>query len=417
MPVGTLLIREFDNGSALQRNCIRAFTAAFAAILIFFVLVPRAAAQEHWPAGAVGKLEGDDISVEGGAYPLTVPGATSLFVSSGGVITVHAGAARLTLPTGSLVDICGPAKFTVLESGGSFTLALNFGRVRLRLTDPTPVRVYTPFIIATPISISNEPRDFTIGLDVNDLMCVYAAFGAGRLEPQFGGSDALVAQLGEFLLPGEKLPPASAEEGSCRCTSYQPPMAAVRHVPPPPETLSLTPNSDKTSPPAEARAPQPAPAHEAAAATQPAPAKSEPEKPAVADNLPAYPADANEEPPIVPPADHATPDPPPVQAPIWKVIMPPLSFSAASPALPRDTKPLYALAIPDTHVSRDWVFSGHVEETAARPAKQTASSAPSSTPAPRHKKKAGLWGKLKRFFGSEPPPAPSKPEAAADSGN
>src|ERR1700722_3471312 len=130
--------------------------------------------EEHWPPGSIGRLMGDDISVEGGGFSVPVPGATSLFVSSGSVVTVHSGAARLLLAGGGFVDICGPAKLTVLESNGAYTVALNFGKVRVRLTDSKKsVRIYTPFIIATPVAISTSPRDFTLGLAANDSMCVY----------------------------------------------------------------------------------------------------------------------------------------------------------------------------------------------------------------------------------------------------
>ena len=59
--------------------------------------------------------------------------------------------------------------------------------------------------MATPISIAEEARDITIGLDINDRMCVFAAQGAARLEDQFSSEALMVPQLGEFFLSGEKL--------------------------------------------------------------------------------------------------------------------------------------------------------------------------------------------------------------------
>src|SRR5580658_5252415 len=96
------------------------------------------------------------------------------------------------------------------------------------------IRVYTPFIVATPVAIANESRDFTLGLDVNDLMCVYAAQGAAGIEQQFGGENLIVPELGEFFLPGERLPPIAGKAGSCRCDSYQPPATAASRQPAPP---------------------------------------------------------------------------------------------------------------------------------------------------------------------------------------
>lgn len=196
----------------------------WAAVALFLLAVqPTAQAQNHLPAGSVGKITGDDISVEGGVFPTSVKGATSLFISSGSVLTVHSGTAELALAGGAVVDACGPAKFTVLESGGAFTLALNFGRVRVRAGNGAAIRIFTPFIVANPISISEIGTDFTIGLDVKDSVCVYAGEGAATLEQQFGGQNLVVPTTSEFMLAGERLNPVEAPVGSCRCTYIAPP--------------------------------------------------------------------------------------------------------------------------------------------------------------------------------------------------
>jgi len=401
MSTGTLLIRNIASSYLGQTFGWSAIARPTAALFLFLAFSSAAIAQEHWPTGSVGKLEGQDISVEGGAYPVSIQGATTLFVSSGSVVTVHSGAARLSLTAGSLVDICGPAKFTLLESGGAFTVALNFGRVRLRLTDPMAIRVYTPFIVATPVAIANESRDFTLGLDVNDLMCVYAAQGAAGIEQQFGGENLIVPELGEFFLPGERLPPIAGKSGSCRCDSYQPPaQSATRSNAAPLD--SGHPSSQLDAKPREvALAPQPV-------ASSVAPA---------AENVPEaaerfdLPASANRTPPISPPANHSTPEAPAVQPPVWKVIMPPLTFSASLPAPPADSGSQVALAIPEYHVNRDWVFTGHVEDASSHPNKKTGDSNSPATAGAHQKKKPGLWGRMKRFFGNEPAAA-SAPSAA-----
>ena len=353
---------------------------------------------------------------------MPVAGATTLYVSSGGVVTVHAGLARLTLSTGSTVDVAGPAKFTVLESGGAFTLALNFGRLHLHLTGATPMRVYAPFVVAIPVAIADEPRDITVGLDLSDLMCVYAAQGAARLEPQFGGEAVLVPQSGELLLPAEKLPPVSAKPGSCRTGTYEPPAAAMPHSSPSssgpaPASATNAPagsgSSSSSAPAASAGAPasttasassQPA-AQPTATTSSAAPASSSSDKGF------ELPANANQSAPIVPPSTQSTPDPPPVQQqPIVKVIMPPLSFSASSPAPPRDNSPQFALVIPaDAHVSREWIFSGHVEEASVRMRQAGEGDAAGSYTA--QKKKHGFWSRMRQFFGGQAAPPP-KPEGA-----
>src|ERR1700723_649379 len=226
------------------------YAIAIIALIGLFVAAP-ARAQEHWPPGAVARFTGDDISFEGSALGPPIPGGTSFFISSGSVLTVHSGDARLNLPGGGTVDICGPAKLTLLESNTVYTIALNFGRVHVRLADPTQLHVFTPFVMATPISIAEEARDLTIGLDINDAMCVFAAQGAARLEDQFSSEGLMVPQLGEFFLSGEKLSPTGGPAGTCRCfrteTADQPQMSQA----PPLQPKSTQPEiARSTAPPA-----------------------------------------------------------------------------------------------------------------------------------------------------------------------
>ena len=128
-----------------------------------------------------------------------------MFVVNGSVITVHSGQAHMTLAGGGEIDICGPAKFTLLQSGPAITLALNFGRMRVQLPAAAQLRIFTPTIVATPIDIGGAPRDFTVGLDLSDSLCVVATSGALRLEHQFTGEGLIVPQSGEFFLAAGKL--------------------------------------------------------------------------------------------------------------------------------------------------------------------------------------------------------------------
>jgi len=232
-------------GSSLCRAS-RGFLFSVAIIAILSTFAPPAAAQEHWPMGAIARFTGDDISFEGSTLGGAVPGGTSFFISSGTVLTVHSGDARLTLPGGGTVDICGPAKLTLLESNNAYTVALNFGRVHVRLADPTQLHVFTPFVMATPVSIAEEARDFTIGLDINDAMCVFAAQGAARLEDQFSSEGLVVPQLGEFFLSGEKLQPVGGPAGTCRCYRDE-----ARAIIPPRPIPTATPQP-QSAPPAAA---------------------------------------------------------------------------------------------------------------------------------------------------------------------
>ena len=95
----------------------------------------------------------------------------------------------------------------------AITLALNFGRMRVQLPAAAQLRIFTPTIVATPIDIGGAPRDFTVGLDLNDSLCVVAASGALRLEHQFTGEGLIVPQAGEFFLAAGKLLPVAGVAG------------------------------------------------------------------------------------------------------------------------------------------------------------------------------------------------------------
>src|SRR5271156_3495788 len=275
MPSTTLTLNQFSKSEKNPRRRSVAILYAIAVIALIAGAAAPTQAQEHWPPGAVARFTGEDISFEGSALGPPIAGGTSFFISSGTVLTVHSGDARLNLPGGGTVDICGPAKLTLLESNAVYTIALNFGRVHIRLADPTQLHVFTPFVMATPISIAEEARDLSIGLDINDAMCVFAAQGAARLEDQFSSEHLMVPQLGEFFLSGEKLSPTGGPSGACRCfrneAANQPQMQPsssphprstqpeiARSTAPPPPTAT-TPAPPRPSPPAPPR-PSPPPA-------------------------------------------------------------------------------------------------------------------------------------------------------------
>ncbi|MGB6846150.1 MAG: hypothetical protein WBE09_14750, partial [Candidatus Acidiferrales bacterium] len=188
-------------------------------------------AQQAAPPGAVGRIDGGDITLENGASVNAA--AAGSFVIAGSVVTVHSGAARLTLLTGGVVEICGPAKFTVLESGGAITLALNFGRVRAELPAAVQLRIFTPTIVATPLDIGGAARDITVGLDLRDSLCVRASGGALQLESQFSDEKLVVPENAEFFLANGKLAPVPGTSGSCQCDAAQQ-LAGAQAQPPAP---------------------------------------------------------------------------------------------------------------------------------------------------------------------------------------
>src|SRR6202162_1298066 len=165
------------------------------ALLIFtFVVSYTHGLRAQQNGAAIGRVEGNDISVEGagasgnGGTPSAGGQLASFLVSNGNVVTVHVGQARMTLAAGGRVDICGPAKFTVLESGGAITLALNFGRMHVQIPATTSLRIYTPTIIATPLDIGGAVRDINVGLGLNYSLC--GVFPAGARVSSAPGAGA-----------------------------------------------------------------------------------------------------------------------------------------------------------------------------------------------------------------------------------
>src|SRR5271155_982148 len=247
------------NAACLRLRRLTPIILALGAVVTF----PSLARGQQPPPGAVGRVEGNDVSVDNGTAADTAPAAVTpgapSFVFNGSVLTVHDGKARLTLVAGGQVDVCGPAKFTLLQSGASITLALNFGRIHLQLPASTPLRIFTPTMIATPLDIGGASRDITAGLDMNDSLCVVAASGAIRLEQQFTGAGLIVPQSGEFFLSGGNLVPGAGAPGRCGGT----PMHAQAFPPPKIPVMGVT-SADQLNtqqyPSESAPAPAPAPA-------------------------------------------------------------------------------------------------------------------------------------------------------------
>jgi hypothetical protein len=102
-------------------------------VLTSFLAWPQLSRGQEAPPGAIGRVEGNDVSVDNGTAADNAPAVpgpgTPSFVFNGSVLTVHDGKARLMLVAGGQVDICGPASgaFTC-----SFRRARRCGFSRLR---------------------------------------------------------------------------------------------------------------------------------------------------------------------------------------------------------------------------------------------------------------------------------------------
>src|ERR1700675_2350759 len=118
----------------------------------------------------VGRIEGDDLDVVTKTPTGIETDAAPTVVASGSDVTLRSGHALLLLNAGGEISICGPAHFKLIKSSGAVTLALDYGRVHPSLDSAETFTIYTPAIIATPISISGGSRDTTLGLGQNGAM-------------------------------------------------------------------------------------------------------------------------------------------------------------------------------------------------------------------------------------------------------
>jgi hypothetical protein len=344
--------------------------------------IPALVRAQNAPPTTVGEVEGLDITVDGGtaAGNGTLSGAPSIYVVNGGVVTVHSGEAQLTLAQGGKVGICGPAKFTVLQSAGAITLALNFGRLRIQIPAATQLRIFTPTIIATPLEINGRASDITVGLDLNDTLCVRAGSGAIQLEHQFTGEKLVVPQAGEFFLSAGKLLPVAGAAGSCTCAGLEAQVA---------QPVQPVPENGLSAPPITA----PSVASKSGSGTKETPASEPPVELSV-------PAHNDESKPKNSAGKEEEAAPPAVTMPEYKVIMPPLYFSATSPSPPPDASPDTILLVRVAHIFPAWEFEGHVDAPplAGAEAGLTQGSIPSAKSS--KKLKSGFWAAVKRFFGA-----------------
>jgi hypothetical protein len=419
-----------------QIVCGRRIADCLAAIVLgIFVFCAMPARAQQPPPSAVGEVEGNDVTVDSGTPAMmgTATSAPKIFVSNGSVLTVHSGTAVMTLFGGGEVDICGPAKITILRSSGAITLALNFGRMRVQLPPKTSLRVFTPTVIGTPLDISGGARDVTMGLNLDDSMCVLAKSGAIQLANQFTDQTLIVPQSGEFFLSAGQLQPLAGKPGSCQCTAMKP-------QPPPPAPAEI-PEFAQAKPPAPApqvpaniaplaappvAAPQfvqatpaaPLPRHSTdnaaptappvfadrqLAAVIPAPRPDEPSPPPIEYSVPASVSEAH---PVVPEARQAPASAPSGPPPTYAAVLPALTFSASSPEPPGDLTPDMTLLIRIARVEPEWAFTGTVAAPEFVSAMRQSlgvegGKQPPVADATEPRKKGGFWAALKRLFGGK----------------
>ena len=347
---------------------------AEAAVLALLAPVLASLPSHAQTPAAIGTLEGRDASVEHPAAK-EVDTAVGMPVGNGSVVVVHSGKAHLQL-TGGAISICGPAKFTVLQSGDALTLALEFGSLHISLGDmKTPLETYTPFFTALPESMEGGDREFTIGLDTNGIFCTRAIRGGVKLEQQLTGHSLIVPEPSETFLRGGDITPLRDPPGHCECTVT---LADVTPVAAPSvETTNAAPvNGHVAAAPANPSTPTGAPlaptppATSAASSTAPSPFGS---------SVPSATASSAAE-----------------------VTMPTLAFDYSSRNTVTNANSDTAAVLDDSRITPEWVFRGHVGKgstSAATSIFNTHAAVPSTKQAPPAQEHGGFWSKLKHFFG------------------
>jgi hypothetical protein len=306
----------FQSKQSWRRDARTSIAAAVAGLCLFLSCPALARAQTSpvpakEQAEVVGRLSGDDVAVKGAVSFDVDNGRSTAMLATGSEVTVRSGQAEIDLIEGGDIAVCGPAHFSILKSGATIVLALDYGRVHLQVGAAVAVTIYTPLVVATPVAIGDNPRDITIGLDQLGELCAIAASGAVRIEQQFTGKSVLVPQGGQINLSGGELQAIrNMASANCSCDLLISQSRAPKQI-----ELSV-------------------PIH--------VPAKP-PAKPAAA--------------PIQPPADE----------PVYRIDMPPLIFDARSPAPPPDPDPALMLLVRESQPEAQVMFQGLVESAAAEP--------------------------------------------------
>lgn len=389
---------------------------AWLALALFFFASPARVRAQASPQ-IIGSIEGDDFAVDGsaGGAASAIQAATNQLVS-GAHVTVKTGQVRVSFNSGGGIAICAPARFQLLASGDALTVVLEYGEIDLHLDSSRNVTVFTPLIVATPVSVGEGSRETIVGLARSGDMCLRATRGAARVEQQLSGQSLLVPQFGEVSLSGGQVMGLKSPEGACGCSVDEalltkpkptPTQAAAPEVAPvvTRETVgALGPVRKRVTPPV---APQPvaAPAEQAppqigvsAPSTPSVSAQGTPPPPEPEKTSPSVPPVQRSMPPPVAPVETSQPQKelPETGSPIYKVLVPALTFDASSPAPPPNPSPDTILLVRSVRVQQDLIYTDKVEAkggTKAATSNNSASPKDESKPPSR-----GFFASVGRFF-------------------
>ena len=301
-------------------------------------------------ADTVGAIEGEAISVQGPMSVNTANGQVKTVLRSGSEVNVKSGQAHIELVEGGNITICGPARLSLLKSGGSLTIALNSGTIHAHIEGQPALTVYTAQIQAHPIAIGNGPQDVLVGLEASGAMCIRAGKGAVRIEQQLTGQSLLIPQNGDVSLTNGQLESVRAATGQCNCelqmSAKQPSVST--------QVSALAPSDELKK-------------------------KSGDPKPAAPSPVPAPPAEKD--------------------GPIYQVFMPPLSYNASA-KVQQDYDPKLIVLVRRARVRPTLIFQGKVE---GDPVVARATPAPSALNGQRPDAAKKLpedstWDRVRTFF-------------------
>src|SRR5580700_2432654 len=198
----------------------------------------------------IGRLAGDDVSVTGAIGYDAENGRTTALLASGSDLTLRSGEAKVDLPEGGEIILCGPAHLSILKAGAAITIALDYGQLHLQISGAEQVTVYSPLLIVTPVPIGTRQTDLTVGLDQKGVLCVMALSGAMRIEEQLTGENLVVPQGGDVQIEGGELRTLHNGARTCSCELL------VSQNNPRQQTDSSTPARSLPNGSSEARAPK-----------------------------------------------------------------------------------------------------------------------------------------------------------------
>jgi hypothetical protein len=333
-------------------HSIRIAPVLILAVAVFcFCAVPFAAPRPDEQASeSVGLIEGEAISVSGPMSTEVVHGQTKTVLRSGSDVRVKSGTARIDLVEGGRIIICGPAHLSVLESGGSLTVALDNGTIHAHIEREPALTIYTAQIQAQPVAIGDGPRDLLVGFETSGAMCIRANRGAVRLEQQLTGQSIMVPQAGDVLLTNGQIDSLHTNAGRCACE-----LPIARANPPSQTEISQLATAEGVQ-------------RSASNASPNAPPLSEP-KPATNDE------------------------------PIYQVLMPPLVYDAKAKVQP-DIDPKMIVLVRRARVRPALIFRGRVEGevvTAAAVSPPAAPAKSSNSPKPASPGNESFVDRLRNF--------------------